>query len=517
MKIKHKLFCLTSLSVFALASIVAITELSNLKLFSLEKTFIKVKALEISLLELNRIKLEFLDEKTSSKQTEFDNEFNHFQELSKNVTTKLAELELGVPELANLDKEMSLYNKDFNQLVRNFGKDSDYDQKMKHEMKVLFDDIFSAFRIAEKKLDGEIKSVQNYINIFVLLSVTVVAVVLITLSYFIIKSIQKNISRLNQVMETAANSHDLTVKANIDSNDEIADISKQLNRLLSSIEQLVHNVQSSAQELATASNHLQKSSDDTEKALNQQQLETDSVATAVTEMGETIKEVASTTERAAVNTRNSYDLAHQGLDDIGKTRYIISELSSELGGASTEVTHLSELSEQISSVLDVIKGIAEQTNLLALNAAIEAARAGEQGRGFAVVADEVRTLAGRTQNSTEEISNIILAVQEQTQTVVEVIKHCSTKGQDSSEIANQAHTRLASIMDEMQSVLDNSTQIAAAVEEQSTVSAEIARNVNVIRDLSALNIQAVAENTQSAAVVASHANGLTSAIKQFKT
>jgi methyl-accepting chemotaxis protein len=516
MKIKHKLFGLTSLSIFALVAIVAITEVGKLKLLKLEKTFIEVKTLEISLLDLNRIELEFLDEGSPSKRTEFGTVYHHFQKQSDALKTDLTELEIVIPELTKLSKEISLYEKVFTELVGSYGKDTKHDQELKDEMKVLFNDIFSIFHHVEKELQGEIEHAQSSIGRFIVFSIASVAVLLIVLSFIISRSIQRNIAQLSQVMTMVADKHDLTIRAHVESNDEIADISMQFNTLLSSIQQLVSQVQGSVNELGAASSQLQQSSLDTEKALNQQQLETDSVATAVTEMGETIKEVASTTEHASTNTQKSYNLANQGLSDIAITRDTIAELSSDLSEASGEVNRLSELSEQISSVLDVIKGIAEQTNLLALNAAIEAARAGEQGRGFAVVADEVRTLAGRTQNSTEEISNIILAVQEQTQTVVEVMQQCSGKGQSSSEVSDQAHSRLQSIMREMQLVLDNSTQIAAAVEEQSTVSDEIARNVNVIRDLSSINVQAVSENAQSATVVANQADDLTAAVRVFK-
>lgn len=517
MKIKHQLLGFTSLSLLALFFTIALIEVNNLKLFKAEKTIITLKNLEISLLDLKRIKLEFLDGGEISTQDGFSSEYQNFKKLSTELSAHLEELEIVIPELNNLNKEAYSYEKDFFELVNGYGKDIGHDLALKEEMNTLFNDIFSIFYKIEKVLNNKVNNIQNDIRNFIILSVASVTTLFVILSYFIIRSIQNNIGQLSKAIATVAENYDLTIKANVNNNDEISDISLQLNSLLSNIHLLVTQVKGSVDELGAVSNQLQKSSQDTEKALNQQQNETDSVATAVTEMGETIKEVASTTEQASMITQKSYDLANQGLSDISRTRDTIAELSSDLSDGSNEVNRLSLLSEQISSVLDVIKGIAEQTNLLALNAAIEAARAGEQGRGFAVVADEVRTLAGRTQSSTEEISNIILAVQDQTKRVVEVMQECSNKGQSSSEVSEQAHTRLQSIMEEMQQVLDNSTQIAAAVEEQSIVSGEIAQNVNVIRDLSLINLQAVSENAQSANMIATQSNELKGAIERFKS
>lgn len=516
MKIKHKLLGLTGLSIVALAAVVIITEISNLKLIKLEKILIEVKSLEVSMAELNRIELEFLYDESPSKEGEFIREYEHFQELSEQFSNDLSQVGIVISQLPKLKSEVTLYRKDFQDLISGYGNNSNQDNNLIREMKSLYQEINSIFIGAEQQLEAEIAKAQKQIGRFIVLSLVVVAIALFSLSFVIVSSIQNKLKGLSDVMTQVAESHDLTIKAKIDGNDELAHMGSQLNTLLASIHQLIGQVQGSVVELGAASNQLQESSINTEKALSEQQLQTDSVATAVTEMGETIKEVASTTELAAATTQRSFDIAEEGLGEIESTRDTISELSTDLTEASQEVNHLSSLSEQISSVLDVIKGIAEQTNLLALNAAIEAARAGEQGRGFAVVADEVRTLAGRTQNSTEEITEIISAVQDQTQKVVNTMEVCGSRGEASVESANQAFERLNLIMQEMQHVLDNSTQIASAVEEQSAVSEEITRNVHIINTLGHSNTNTMAENVQSSGVVASQAADLAEAIERFK-
>lgn len=516
MTIKQQLFALTGMSILALIAIVTITEVSNLKLIKFEETLIEVKDMEVSLLEMNRIEYDFLDKPQPSKLEAFKNEYARFQKLSTLLTNDLNELGIIIPQLPTLKKDITLYRKDLESLAKIIGSDPSQVEALKLEMKHLFDEIFSIFHDIESVLDNEIALAQQSVERFIIASVILVAALLLIGSYLLIRNIQGNIKQLSDTMSTIAINHDLTITANTDKQDEISAMAVQFNILLSSIQSLISTVQGSVNELGAASTQLKQSSIDTEAALNRQQLETDSVATAVTEMEESIKGVAATTESAAGNTQRSFENAQLGLHDITETRDTISSLSEDLDNASGEVNHLLALSEQISTVIKVIGEIAEQTNLLALNAAIEAARAGEQGRGFAVVADEVRSLAGKTQHSTAEISNIITAVQDQTQTVVSTIQSCSEKGSDSVNMSEQALSHISVIMEEMKLILDNSTQIALAVEQQSAVSEEIARNVNTIRDLTSTNVGAASENAQSAAVVSSQATDLTTAIKRFK-
>lgn len=350
----------------------------------------------------------------------------------------------------------------------------------------------------------------------IVVSILIVIAVLLSLSWLISFSIQRRVQSLSDLMATIARSHDLTRTADETGNDELAQMACNFNTLLSSLRQLVGNVQGAITELGNASEQLQRRSAESETAMHQQQAETDLVATAITEMGVTIREIAANTESAAANADSSHHGAMEGLSEVSATKARIRLLSDDLSQTSDEVASLSNLSENIGSVLDVIKGIADQTNLLALNAAIEAARAGEQGRGFAVVADEVRSLALRTRQSTEEITTIIASLQEQTDQVVVHIGRCREQGDLSVTQADSAEVRINQIMTDMQLIMDTSTQIAAAVEQQTLVSDEIGQNVTSIRDITDANSTVAHKNSQAANAVAQQAKALGEAIVDYQ-
>jgi methyl-accepting chemotaxis protein len=389
-------------------------------------------------------------------------------------------------------------------------------QGLRGKMRKQSHKVEATFAAVTQKINAKIIESNRTINRIITAAVILVILLLIIISWFISKSIQHRIEGLSKLMANIASSNDLTCRADDSSNDELSVMAVNFNALLASVGQLVSNVKSAIAELGSASEQLLSRSTASEQAISEQQIQTDSVATAVTEMGATIREIAINTESAASNADNGHHNALTGLSEVSATKARIRDLSDNLTKTTDEVTNLASLSENIGSVLAVIKGIAEQTNLLALNAAIEAARAGEQGRGFAVVADEVRSLALRTRQSTEEISTIIATLQGQTEQVVVHIGRCHAQGEQSVTQADSAELKLNQIMSDMQLIMDTSTQIAAAVEQQTQVSDDIGKNVTSISDITHQNSEAAHKNAQAANSVAQQARGLAEAIIAYK-
>ena len=293
--------------------------------------------------------------------------------------------------------------------------------------------------------------------------------------------------------------------------DELGQLQASMQRMTQSLRELIGGIGDGVTQIASAAEELSAVTEQTSAGVNNQKVETDQVATAMNEMAATVQEVARNAEQASEAALAADQQAREGDKVVGQAIAQIERLASEVVNSSEAMNQLKAESDKIGSVLDVIKAVAQQTNLLALNAAIEAARAGEAGRGFAVVADEVRSLAQRTQQSTEEIEELIAGLQSGTERVANVMDSSRALTDSSVELTRRAGGSLATITHTVSSIQAMNQQIATAAEQQSAVAEEINRSVMNVRDISD-QTSAASEETASSSVelarLGTHLQGL---------
>ena len=294
------------------------------------------------------------------------------------------------------------------------------------------------------------------------------------LAHGIARPLRQMVAMLNDI---AQGEGDLTRRLTSDRSDELGAIAKGFNTFLSKLQAMITQVVSSVQKVSDSSEHTADIAIRTNQGVHKQMAEIDLVATAVHEMTATAQDVARNATHAAQAASSADQAANEGLQIVRSTSNSISALANEIGRAVGVVQNLARDSENINAILVAIRAIAEQTNLLALNAAIEAARAGEQGRGFAVVADEVRNLAQKTQKATEEIQQMIQQLQQGTRDVVKVMEDSQGKTDDSVQQAAKAAEALESITQAVSVINDMNHQIASAAEEHRAVAEDLNRNV----------------------------------------
>ena len=396
-------------------------------------------------------------------------------------------------------------------------------------------DIHSAILLANKitneedKLDKELENLLVEVESFtaqaalqakehehtaeiVILGISVLAIALgFGLAWLVSRSAQTRMDHVARSLNKIANG-DLTEA--IVGDDEIAvplrSMHENLKEMLSSINEVTDQLASMSEEVSAVT--MQSSSN-----IDQQQMETEQVAAAVTEMTSTVQEVTQ-------NIHSTADSANEANTETGNGKQVLDSaikqvrnLANEIDTAADVISVVEKDSENISTVLEVITGIAEQTNLLALNAAIEAARAGEQGRGFAVVADEVRTLAGRTQDSTEEIKHIIAKLQSGSKQAVTVMDHSREKSRQVVDEASNAGVSLGTIANSITRINDMSTQIATAAEEQIAVTEEIDRSLNHISCMGSENSTGAKQTLEAVQDIARVSTQLSGMVSRFKT
>ncbi|MGR6839599.1 methyl-accepting chemotaxis protein [Aliivibrio wodanis] len=285
------------------------------------------------------------------------------------------------------------------------------------------------------------------------------------------------------VLDLSHGTGDLTQRLNIEGNDDLAQISQGFNRFVENLQEMMLHISQASQNISVSAKQLDTTARENEVMLVTHSSETEQVVTAITEMSESARTVAGNVNQSNRITEEASKEAESSLGIVNNAVSTVSALVIEVEDMSNNILRMNQDANKISNVLNVIGEISEQTNLLALNAAIEAARAGEQGRGFAVVADEVRALAGRTQNSTMEISDMLNQLLSGTESVVKAMDSTKKQCQETADKTAEVSESLTVMSTSVQEIDDVSTQIAAATEEQSTVAEELSRNMLSIRDI----------------------------------
>lgn len=300
--------------------------------------------------------------------------------------------------------------------------------------------------------------------------------------------------------DIASGEGDLTQRLNTDGNDELVLLAKGFNRFADKLSGVIGNLGTLVSKNRTIAQQVNRAMADARRSYDQQKRELDTVASAVEEMSVTAEDVAKRITESADAAQTASQHSGAGQKDAQSTRDAMESLASDIERTREAMTELDEQSGKISGVLDVIRGVAEQTNLLALNAAIEAARAGEQGRGFAVVADEVRTLASRTQSSTDEIREMISGLLSNTEKAVSAMKTSHEQSEGMRTQVDSVRTRLITINESVTTITDMTHHIASAAEEQSQTAGTIAASLNQLSSLSdkvLVELNDTADNTES--------------------
>ncbi|MGF6314353.1 methyl-accepting chemotaxis protein [Pseudomonas frederiksbergensis] len=309
---------------------------------------------------------------------------------------------------------------------------------------------------------------------------------------------------------------DLTHNLISERQDELGQLQRAMQSMTLGLRELIGGISDGVTQIASAAEELSAVTEQTSAGVNSQKVETDQVATAMHEMTATVQEVARNAEEASEAAVAADQQAREGDRVVGEAIAQIERLAVEVGNSTAAMGDLKRESDKIGSVLDVIKSVAQQTNLLALNAAIEAARAGEAGRGFAVVADEVRSLAQRTQKSTEEIEELIVGLQTGTQQVATIMDNSRSLTDSSVELTRRAGGSLESITRTVSAIQSMNQQIAAAAEQQSAVAEEINRSVLNVRDVSEQTSAASEETAASSVELARLGTHLQMLVGRFK-
>ncbi|MCS0022677.1 methyl-accepting chemotaxis protein [Vibrio antiquarius] len=381
---------------------------------------------------------------------------------------------------------------------------------LSHAVEEQFETFSTALSSAAAKRDEQMSTIKQVITALIL-------GVIFALIWQISRSINTRVNSLLGTIRSISETNNMGLRSDLKGKDELFDISHHLNDLLDKLEQLISGTQEKSAQLTASTDNMHRELEGVMEQFHTQTDHTASMATAVQQMVATIGEISESTSVAVEGVHQAANNAEQGRSVVETTVTNISQLTSILSNSQQSIGSLNQHVDKIGGAVNIIQEIAEQTNLLALNAAIEAARAGEQGRGFAVVADEVRALASRTHQSTEEITRVVVDIQAQMSTVVADIDQCNDQGQQTLNASEKLDSSLQQIITDMHAIQGNSERIASAIEEQGIVMNQVSGSITELNAISENNMQSAQECLHEVNSVSAQAHDMDEAVAQFKT
>ncbi|MCZ2368387.1 methyl-accepting chemotaxis protein [Vibrio diabolicus] len=381
---------------------------------------------------------------------------------------------------------------------------------LSHAVEEQFETFSTALSSAAAKRDEQMSTIKQVITALIL-------GVIFALIWQISRSINTRVNSLLGTIRNISETNNMGLRSDLKGKDELFDISHHLNDLLDKLEQLISGTQEKSAQLTASTDNMHRELEGVMEQFHTQTDHTASMATAVQQMVATIGEISESTSVAVEGVHQAANNAEQGRSVVETTVTNIGQLTSILSNSQQSIGSLNQHVDKIGGAVNIIQEIAEQTNLLALNAAIEAARAGEQGRGFAVVADEVRALASRTHQSTQEITRVVVDIQAQMSTVVADIDQCNDQGQQTLNASEKLDSSLQQIITDMHAIQGNSERIASAIEEQGIVMNQVSGSITELNAISENNMQSAQECLHEVNSVSAQAHDMDEAVAQFKT
>jgi methyl-accepting chemotaxis protein len=461
------------------------------------------------MLMLRRNEKDFLMRKNAKYIDKFNNNFQIF-------ITDINDSDIDDTIKDTLLKHVGSYKKDFLQLSvltekKGFGPKLGLLGEMRHTIHQSED----LLKQMNSQIEETIQSMSDSIQTMNLIISLVIALVIISFTLFSAQTIIRSLAGFLETLKEVSHTGNLALRVDVQGNDEISEVGVTLNKMLSEFQEIVQRLQIASADLSEYSQQFMSIRTNTFNNVEKQQLETEQVSIAMTELSTSARNIAQNTTLTAEASKQANTISNEGKSIVDSSIHSTQSLESVINNASHVIQKLGEDSNSIGGILEVIRGIAEQTNLLALNAAIEAARAGEQGRGFAVVADEVRTLAQKTQDSISEIEAMISSLQNGSNMAIEAI----TQGKDgvTSNVKQigKAGDSLVTIVTELNSINQMSQENVVATEAQSAVAEDVNKSVLAIKELGSLMVENIEQLKQSGDKISTLSTDMEEMVKRF--